>query len=483
MWNMKTLPVYLSAVLVGLVDGVQTTCIQPKGSEGDSYTEGCLIQTCTDGSWVPDYTATATSCCYDEVLHSPGATITSATAIDNCTVATLHCATEGGSTKWSVEVDNKCTEHLTEIERLELEKKVEASQDTAAALQEKMDGVEAKVEQLKQLLETEQQDDSICYRNVTRIKGVLVTGGMHILGNKDSYLKSSIRGYTHKSEVYLPSSGKTCPMPSVPGPRYHHTMDTLDNTPVICGGAFTYSTTMSCIQLSTTSVEGVWTDWNSTTKERTGHASWVSSEGLVLIGGDYSPFTAEIVPPPPGRDLRLKMRTKTRTEFRVKWACLIEDGNSTIITGGKRQRENVRRFDLQGPKWNKLQFLEDLPKLNEGRWAHGCGSYHSGNTKVLIVAGGQNGGTIPTASTEKFVLGSTAWSSISPLPRGLYGLASVSLDSGILVTGGWDNYRGRTEILQFDAVEEDWKEVGNLAYARWYHAATIVDVDTYGLCG
>ena len=95
------------------------------------------------------------------------------------------------------------------------------------------------------------------------------------------------------TEVYIPDTGKTCSLPDLPEIRYDHTMDTLANTPVICGGGDTYT---SCLQFTPTSAGGVWTNYTTTMERRYGHSSWVSSAGLVLMGGWISGTTTEIVP-------------------------------------------------------------------------------------------------------------------------------------------------------------------------------------------
>ena len=40
---------------------------------------------------------------------------------------------------------------------------------------------------------------------------------------------------------------------------------------------------------------GTWTSYATTLKRRYGHSSWVSPAGLVLMGGDISGTTSEIV--------------------------------------------------------------------------------------------------------------------------------------------------------------------------------------------
>merc|ERR1719427_303298 len=100
--------------------------------------------------------------------------------------------------------------------------------------------------------------------------------------------------------------------------------------------------------------------------------------------------------------------------------------------------------------------------MNQGRSSHGCGSYYSGGTMVLIIAGGQDDsyGGPAISSTEKMTTGATAWTTINPLPRTLYNVATVSMDNSIILLGGSHDGSGMAEILAFDG--EHWKEVGQL---------------------
>merc|ERR1719186_698023 len=112
--------------------------------------------------------------------------------------------------------------------------------------------------------------------------------------------------------------------------------------------------------------------------------------------------------------------------------------------------------------------------MTQGREYHGCGSYYSGGAMVLIVAGGQYNSYTLLSSTEKMTTGATAWTTINPLPRTLYWVATVSMDNSIILSGGHDGDSDRAEILAFDG--EHWKEVGQLQEARSSHAATKIDI-------
>jgi len=262
------------------------------------------------------------------------------------------------------------------------------------------------------------------------------------------------------TEVFIPDTGKTCSLPDLPDRRSGHTLDTLGNTPVICGGGGNTgntATATSCLQFTPTSFGGVWTNYTSTMESRYDHTSWVSSAGLVLMGGYSSGTTTEIVPSGGGNFSLLQ---------NICYACAIADKDSTIITGGLWTQKVVARYTLQG-------HVENLPEMNQGRYHHGCGSYYSSGTKVIIVVGGLHYDT-HLSSTEKMTTGATAWTTINPLPRTLYGVSTVSLDNSIILTGGSDGDRARPEILAFDG--KHWKEAGQLQEARRSHAATKIDI-------
>jgi hypothetical protein len=141
----------------------------------------------------------------------------------------------------------------------------------------------------------------IVYRHTIKtyiiVVGILIAGG---LGAKTS------------TEVFLPGTGQTCTLADLPDPRYDHTLNTLDNSGVLCGGGNGGDAMPSCLQFSITTgviiitiyivctqpVSGTWTSYGAALQEeRYGHTSWVSPAGLVIMGGiiSGSGTTTEIV--------------------------------------------------------------------------------------------------------------------------------------------------------------------------------------------
>ena len=101
------------------------------------------------------------------------------------------------------------------------------------------------------------------------LPGILITGGY---------------GATTSAEVFQVSTGQSCSLPSLPDKRQYHTSHSL----TLCGGIFTPT---SCISFSS----GVWVPSHSLAEERYKHCSWEREEGLLLLGGEDSPTTTELL--------------------------------------------------------------------------------------------------------------------------------------------------------------------------------------------
>jgi len=305
----------------------------------------------------------------------------------------------------------------------------------------------------------------------TTTEGILIAGG---------YGDKADNGHT-SVEVFIPGNRKSCKLPNLPYPRASFTVDIVDNTAVVCGGIFDINnettnihTLNSCLQLTSSG----WEEYKTLKSEWFSHTSWVSTEGLMLLGGDgEADEYAELVTP--GAD----PITFEGGEW-ISRACAINDGDSTIVTGNYIQKDEngdyyhggrkVIRYNLQG-------HVENLPEMNQGRWGHGCGAYTSGNSRVLIVAGGDSGNSVKsklTSSTEKLVIGATSWTQVGRLYWSLGWIASVSLDNTVFMIGGGTKWGQKREVYAYDVDEDNWKEVGKMEEPRSSAAAAKVDVTT-----
>ena len=61
-------------------------------------------------------------------------------------------------------------------------------------------------------------------------------------------------------------------------------------------------------------------------------------------------------------------------------SCLIDEGQTFLLTGGGGSMETVSRYNING-------WLEDLDNLNTGRRVHGCTMYtNNDGVKVRMIA-------------------------------------------------------------------------------------------------
>ena len=109
-------------------------------------------------------------------------------------------------------------------------------------------------------------------------KAILITGGWDNPGT---------------TEVYFPGANKGCKVPKYALPAVVHstTMDTFGNKTLICGGGEIQNYCLEFTPNSEFASSTVWTKFTDLQMNRWEHTSWVSSSGVVLIGG-YAPFAA-----------------------------------------------------------------------------------------------------------------------------------------------------------------------------------------------
>jgi len=344
-----------------------------------------------------------------------------------------------------------------------LEVRVNAVEKMTENIIKKVEHIGTKMEQLLKIFQEKlgKTDDK---KAVDGKEVVIVTGGVGFHG----YVSEETGSVAKSTELYIPETGKSCFFKDLPNERSDHTMDTVDNTAVLCGeGSGRYT---NCLQYSPTSTEGAWTEYGRTEGGALQyHSSWVSSAGLVLLGGSKNRFirgatllssqdkTTEIVT---GGGRSFDLKTKSRQ------SCAIQFDDYFILTGGlySWDRKTVAQYNLQG-------YIKNLPDLTEGRWDHGCGMYNGKGNTVMIVAGGEGSNYEPISSTETMVMGDSAWKTVSPLPQSLSKIAFVSMGQYFLVLGGKSRSAAK-EVYKFDG--STWTEAGKLKAPRYSPAATMV---------
>jgi len=285
---------------------------------------------------------------------------------------------------------------------------------------------------------------TICY---TR-DGIILSGGQ----DSDSV------------EVFDPSSGQSCFLPSLPEIIYGHSMH---NT-LVCGGGGDLQT-QTCLAL----VSGNWVPNHSLVEKRIFHSGWDSELGVILMGGYESLNTSEIV-----ADLEGDMgEAAFDLESLTVGSCSISEQSTgtMVLTGGVASKRGVFQYSSVG-------FVGTLPSLGEGRYHHGCGEYYREvngvRVQVLLVSGGIDGQQ-HLSSTEVLALTGNptpTWTSVSPLPKAVAGLRCVSAGGLLYLTGGVDGEGLESEAV-FAWQEENWEKVGDIRSARSYHAVSTIQID------
>merc|ERR1712106_760166 len=88
-----------------------TACRHPQGYDGESYTEGCLKNTCKASIWRTSMDGAL--CCYDRAPYQKNTTITSTVTEDGCVRATIKCGEDGDKAMMILHTENYCEDHST----------------------------------------------------------------------------------------------------------------------------------------------------------------------------------------------------------------------------------------------------------------------------------------------------------------------------------------------------------------------------------
>merc|ERR1711976_883682 len=182
--------------------------------------------------------------------------------------------------------------------------------------------------------------------------------------------------------LFNPKTGSFCDIPQLPTER---------NGPAnfgftVCGG-FNHKN-CSTFDPRTGNWNPSWTCLNQFPHDHFRSASWESSNGVYLMGGDFSDTKTPLLLPDdscqPGFDLA----------YPITGFCTISDAETgTVITTGGRSLFTSSGNSNRVTRYGTNGFIEDLPPLNAARWIHGCGSYRNEDGKmVLMVVGGQGSG-------------------------------------------------------------------------------------------
>jgi len=432
-------------------------CTDPKGEDGESYQDGCILHKCKSGVWRPSPNRSV--CCYNGETYPFSSTITTITSEDSCISTHLECQEDG--------VKAIITQHRDK----------KGCSPPASSKQIREIKCMLKQHILEEGCSSSFSPEINTSSSGKNISGILISGG---LGEG-----------ALATELFLVGTKQVCALPPLPHRRFFHSLDVFNQVPVMCGGdqedgKFDENIERSCLQFTPYSDCGTWKNFTTLQEPLWGHTSWISKDGLVFFGhmGDVEMLSFD------GKSHIIRegdLTNKGLYNSGLGWfhmdriACGIDDeGDSFISTGGMQGKNVAVRYNM------REKTLLKLPSMNVEREYHGCGMYLDQNGgKVYLVAGGWAGIDYHT-TTELLTEAATAWTFSSPLPRTLKGMASVSLDNKVFFIGGevgdWrEKMKERNEILAFDG--NGWTEVGQLQIPRKNHAATVVDASNLmGFC-
>jgi len=286
-----------------------------------------------------------------------------------------------------------------------------------------------------------------------------------------------------KVELYNPSSGNSCRVEDFQEGRYYHT----SCSGLLCGGwdssrSSSSPSIRSCEKITGTEVSPL--PSLTLRQRRRYHLCWSlpgPGDNIMLLGGDYSPNTTEIVS---GSSSSEGFALPYKTDS----ACGIEVGDHYVVTGGndlsapERTLSSVANYSQSG-------LVEYLPSLNQRRSSHACSSFISdiGET-VLLVTGGGHWPVVMTwtrlDSTEILVTPGGSWRTLTTakLPSPRNGLRAGTANNVVYIFGGYEgSSSGLNSILSFNKTEESWQPAGQMTVERGYH--TVEKIEDIGkLC-
>lgn len=386
-------------------------------------------------------------------------------------------------------------------------------------------------------------------------KGILIVGGLKESGE---CCQGSVELWSPNFQCKFPGTAA----PAAPGPASHGgmvdgTVDLVGDRVVACGGKYdningqlvhhlksnttTQHNKTFCHQLWLKSPPGMhWPGmWESgawmTIHARSQHTSVVTCSSfqgcnsslplkdLLLLGGEYSPDTSEVIQLAEGEERELMLFTNCNAKKELK-SCSVnltktKEGESKETfpfvqgTGGPRQghcsiQVDKRRVVLTGGSvqgesqssatelnvWRGKAVTMSLPDLNSPREGHACGIYLKNGIKMLIVTGGvfkKQGSERLLYSTEILKgsrdgfpqRGGGAWrpsKRVVSLPPSFRGISArgATLDNTFYLIGGLNsNKTARRDILSWHPDWEEWVDAGELMFGRGGHAVTTVPLD------
>jgi len=255
-----------------------------------------------------------------------------------------------------------------------------------------------------------------------------------------------------------PPLSAQCFLGDLPHLNFFHSLDSVNGEVILCSDS-------SCLRLE----EGKWKEVAQLTEKRWRHSSAITSRGLMLLGGQVSPNTTELVSLEEGGTGELIPLDPPRLDH-----CSIQvSADVVVLTGGRDTEFLVTEHDLS----KRAAGVRQLPSLETGRRYHACGHYTVGSSLRLLVTGGYDGQQV-LDSTERLNYSTEEphWRVTGPLPAARHGLRAAYVSGVLHVTGGKLDTSEAGEVLVWDAVAEEWSTAGFMQVNRQAHAVLEVPI-------
>jgi len=215
-----------------------------------------------------------------------------------------------------------------------------------------------------------------------------------------------------------------------------------------------------------------WTQIADTRFTRWWHSSAQHEDRILLIGGQDSRGSTEWIPTDGGESQIGPWVVRHGYSH-----CTIQVSSDLIVvTGGANTFDYVTEYQLTGDSTETV-----MTSLINGRVHHACGVYReAGGQQVLLVTGGRYSGYLSSTEVAVYSAGSPlVWREVEggELPSPRSGLRATVVGDVLYITGGRDgDYNHLTSVLSWNQAGETWQEVGDLAQARYFHAAVAVPI-------
>merc|ERR1711892_597592 len=427
-----TLVLFLDLLSVPRGEG-SSSCTNPKGYDGESYTEGCLKNTCKASVWRTSMDGS--QCCYNREPYQKNTTITTTVTDDGCVKATIECEEDGDKATMILHTENYCVDHST-VEQ---------------------------VAEIKQLL-IEHINQKGCDKdskpNTTADFSTEEFPLMFLGPSSGSNGTSEVLSLPTQSSAM---KSATCTVPTYPMTDISGSVGFVhDGYLHICGGSSYISTggtsssrggrQSSCYKLK----ESAWVATRPMRFVRNNAASVMLQDGSVLVSGgelrdSVDLRSSEVLTASGGWSAAIELPRKG------SWHCMLQLATGQLFMNGGEQMWSETVGDTYIS--TDLRTWVTKASSNKPRANHAC-SEHAGH---IWLGGGHNYDRRHDATTEKYDLKTNTWKNGPDLPNfdGTTGRL-ITIDGRLIYAGG----TGTKNIFQLNTEQDGWIKIGEMSQER-----------------